>query len=352
MDILTRLFDYIISVAGVIAWLLFVVGFFTGVLLSWLFRSKAAKVGATVLSWPFRRKTDNDGAGVLFFWPFKRKADKDFDESILDLKKEVENVEAELDQLWSMTFGPNYPRPLANQITAEGADKKTEANTNLKNTKKMVESFAGHLRSIAHTLKPRLKPNTDTPFPNQDAHFQEPHSVPIDQPTITRRGREEEYELPGERAKPGRPIRTFKTTKDNPLNEMVQLYNLAVNDTVAREQFREQFCPVRIGTVNAVERRQNPTIKADIRETTDGEFFALPISGTNEFAVFPRLGLTIEAVSFSAGAVGEVFEKTQEHNPKLFYSHYAVKQPAIFRLEGGHWNLREPGELKLGYGDT
>lgn len=335
MDVLRGLFDYIISVAGLIAWLLFVVGFVGGALVSWLFRSKAAKAGATVLSWPFRRK-----------------ADTGFDEDILQVKKEVENVDTEIDKLWSMTFGPNYPRPVANVIKAEGADVENAASTLLKNTRSMLESFAGDLRSIAHNPEPRPRQNTDTPLPKQNGHLQESHSVPFEQPTITRHYRQEEYELARERAKAAKTINTFRSTPDDPLHEMVQLYNLAVNDTVAREQFREQFCPVRIGTVNAVERRQNPTIKADIRETTDGEFFALPISGTNEYAVFPRLGLTIEAVSFSAGAVGEVFEKTQEHNPKLFYSHYTVKQPAIFRLEGGHWHLREPGELKLGYGDA
>lgn len=337
MDILTRLCDYITSVGGLVAWLLFVVGFGVGVLLSWLLRSKPAEVSAR----------------VLFSWLFRRKADKDFDEDILHLKNEVENVDTELDTLWSMMFGSHYPRPLPNVITAEGADKKTAASTDLKNTRIILESFAVDLRSIARNVEPRPRQNTNPSLPNQDAHFQEPHNVPLDQPTITRHGRQEEYEVPGERTRVAKPINTFRTTQHNPLNEMVELYNLAVNDTVAGERFREQFCPLRIGTVNAVERRQNPTIKADFRETTDGDFFALPISGkTHEFAVFPRLGLTIEAVSFSAGAVGEVFEKTQEHNPKLFYSHYTVKHPAIFRLEGGQWHLREPGELKLGSGDA
>lgn len=331
-----RLFEDISLTEILVAWIGFIVGFGVGVL----------------FSWPIKKIADKVGTGVLFSWPFRKKADTAFDENIQLLLKEVEGVDTEIGKLWSMTFGPNYLRPVANVIKAGGADKKTEASTDLKNTRTILANLADNLRQIALNVEPRSRQNIDTPLPNPDAHLQEPHNVSIDQPTISRPYREEEYELPRDRPNPGKTINTFKATQQNPLYEMVQLYNLAVNDTVAREQFREQFCPVRIGTVNAVERRQNPTIKADIRETTDGEFFALPISGTKEFAVFPRLGLTIEAVSFSAGAVGEVFGNTQGHNPKLFYSHYTVKQPAIFRLEGEHWNLKEPGELKLGYGDA
>lgn len=131
----------------------------------------------------------------------------------------------------------------------------------------------------------------------------------------------------------------------------LELYNRAVTDLVVREQFREQFQPIRIGTTNAVERTGNPTIVAEFRETTDGNFFAFPIHGKKGYAVVPRLGLTIEAVSYSAGAVGEVFSKTQGHDPTLFYSRYSVLKPAIFKCENGRWELQEPGKLDLGPGD-
>lgn len=133
--------------------------------------------------------------------------------------------------------------------------------------------------------------------------------------------------------------------------KIIELYNCAVTDTAAREQFREQYQPLRLGTVNAVERRQNPTIEAEYRGTSDGDFFAFAIPGKNEYAVVPRLGLTIEAVSYNAGALGEVFSKTQGHDPKLFYSRYRVVEPARFKRDGERWELLSPGELDLGPGD-
>jgi len=135
------------------------------------------------------------------------------------------------------------------------------------------------------------------------------------------------------------------------VRDVVELYNLAVTDNAARERFREQVEPFRIGTVNAVERRQNPTIEAEFRETTDGDLFAFSISQDNGYAVVPRLGLTIEAVGYSAGALGEVFKKTLDHDPQRYYSRYQVRRPAIFKRDGDRWELVEPGKLDLGPSD-
>ncbi len=150
---------------------------------------------------------------------------------------------------------------------------------------------------------------------------------------------------------PTEPILGRPLARDDIAAEIIDRYNQAVTDAFEREKFREQYQPLRVGTVNAVERRQNPTLVAEFRGTTDGDFFAFPIPGKSEYAVVPRLGLTIEVVSYSAGAVGEVFGKTQDHNPALFYSRYRVLQPAIFERKGERWELRVPGKLDLGPGD-
>ncbi|MBC8031144.1 MAG: hypothetical protein H7Z16_13600 [Pyrinomonadaceae bacterium] len=135
-------------------------------------------------------------------------------------------------------------------------------------------------------------------------------------------------------------------------SDIIGLYNQAVTDNVARERFRERHQPVRVGTVNAVERRQNPTatIKPEFKETTDGDFFAFPKSGGNQYEVFPRLGLTIGPVSYNAGALGEMFGNPA-YDPSRSYSRYQVRKPAIFKRDGDCWVLKSPGELDLGLGD-
>jgi hypothetical protein len=250
-------------------------------------------------------------------------------------------VETEVGNLWSKTFPPNYTRVPAATIDARAVDKKDATFTGLINAKIVLQGLAENLRSIAHNVEPKSKSKMNAQVSQQDVYSCGSPNIPITRPSSRHQNIQENYEVEVEDA--------LAVAYDAPDDDMVQLYNLAVSDSVARERFRERFCPIRIGTVNAVERRQNPTIKAEIRETTDGDFFALPV-GTNEFAVFPRLGLTIEAVSFGAGAIGEVY-KTKDHDPKQFYSRYHVKKPAIFQQEGELWVLRKPGVLELGSGD-
>jgi len=134
-------------------------------------------------------------------------------------------------------------------------------------------------------------------------------------------------------------------------DDIIELYNRAVLQNLVREEFRERYQPVRVGTVNAEARTRNPTIKSEFQEATDGDLFALPIAGTDRYSVFPRLGLTIEAVSYGAGGLGEVFSKTPKYDPKLFYSRYAVRSPATFRKLGERWDLIDSGKLDLGQPD-
>jgi hypothetical protein len=146
------------------------------------------------------------------------------------------------------------------------------------------------------------------------------------------------------------PDRQPAAKTSNTSSAMIELYNCAVMDSSARERFREQYRPLRLGTVNAVERRQNPTIDAEFREATHGDFFAIKIAGRDEYVVVPRLGLTIESVSYTAGALGRVFNDPP-YEPGLFYSRYRLRQPAIFKRDGDRWELDSPGDLDLGQGD-
>jgi hypothetical protein len=131
----------------------------------------------------------------------------------------------------------------------------------------------------------------------------------------------------------------------------IELYNRAVTDTHARDEFREQVQPIRVGTINAVERSQNPNIDPEFKEASDGDLLAFAIPGRSEYAVVPRLGLTIESVRYTAGALGRVFEDTQDYDAHCYYSRYSVRQPAVFKRDGDRWVLHTPGKLELGPSD-
>lgn len=136
---------------------------------------------------------------------------------------------------------------------------------------------------------------------------------------------------------------------EEPDSSLLGLYNQAVIDNQAREEFRERFKPVRIGTINAVERRQNPTLflAPEFKEASDGDFFAIPLDGANVYAVVPRLGLTIGAVSYNAGALGEIFGNPSYDSARS-YCRYCVREPAIFKHDNDQWTKVRSGEIELG----
>ena len=310
MERLLNLFDYIPSLFGTfVAWLVFLVGI---------------------------------GVGLVITWPFRRRKDKDLSDLVDLVQTELRAVDSEVDKLWSMTFPPNRCRVSSQRIDSPLTDRRTASLMNLLQIKKQLHSLQENLAIILNAKS--WPPKNTESFTNIADYSLKPRVVVQPSPAkhVQHSSPAPDSDFEGV---------TIVPVARNTQHAMVEFYNRAVNDPVERERFREDYSPIRVGTVNAVERRQNPTIKAEIRETSDGDFFALPIEGTEDFAVFPRLGLTIEAVSYTAGAIGEVFDKTRDHDPRLYYSSYRVKQPAIFRFEGGRWQLRKPGELELGVGE-
>jgi hypothetical protein len=244
----------------------------------------------------------------------------------------------------------------------KGSEAESYAETikqHLSDIKRRATHEAGRIHQVRPFLaaaRPRTETNSWGPSGRPDAHagqdleenkerggHSSANKSESDAPIIIRR-------YPEERPEPSRHPESSPTFSGGDM-ELVELYNRAVTDSLAREQFRERYQAVRLGTVNAVERRQNPTIAAEYRETSDGDFLAFAISGRGEYAVVPRLGLTIESVRYNAGALGEVFGHTQGYDPQHFYSRYSVREPAIFKCDGDRWTLQSPGKLELGQCD-
>lgn len=315
--------------------------------------------------------------GVLFgivLWRWFRKRVPIKYQGVVD---EVDSLEQELDktagtvaEVWATRPVTSSPKPSAQVVCAinqeeEGTEPIHPLITRIINLKKRLAGLRKDLDSVIPWLAENSHsevPPENRPLSDQDKTTQDlasDHTNKRIVPKVIDAHKEPRLGVSGDpRRKSGTKaskVRGMRTTAPfgvtNVAAEIAALYNRALTDTLARERLREEYQPIRVGTVNAVERRQNPTIKAEFRETTDGDFFAFRIPGRNEYVVVPRLGVTIEAVSYTAGALGEVFDKTQGHDPKLFYSHYRVEEPAIFEREGECWELLEAGELDLGLGD-
>jgi len=129
-----------------------------------------------------------------------------------------------------------------------------------------------------------------------------------------------------------------------------ELYNNALSNQDDRSQLRASYEPIVISVINAVERRRNEKLPPVFQTATAGNFLAIRLPLSDEFAVFPKFSLIVQESSFGPGAVGEVFD-CAGFDPRLNYPNIRVRRPAIF--ESGNendWKLRTPGALDLGQG--
>jgi len=131
---------------------------------------------------------------------------------------------------------------------------------------------------------------------------------------------------------------------------LIELYNQAVDNRNRRGDFQERFHPLRIGTINASDRRRDPSLPPQYREASDGNFLAIQEPRRMDYLVVPRFDLTIKEANYEAGAIGNVFE-CRGWDPSLSFSRVILRRPAIFEKNGDAWNVKLPGVLDLSEGE-
>jgi hypothetical protein len=131
---------------------------------------------------------------------------------------------------------------------------------------------------------------------------------------------------------------------------LIDLYNRAVENRNVRGEFQERFHPLRVGTINASDRRRDPSLPPEYREASDGNFLAIEDSRRMSYLVVPRFDLTIKETNYGAGAIGTIFN-CSSWDPLLSFSRVTLQRPAVFEKSGETWLLKKPGMLDLGQGE-
>jgi hypothetical protein len=140
---------------------------------------------------------------------------------------------------------------------------------------------------------------------------------------------------------------------ESPVKAFCRLYNDAVDDPSLRAEFRDRYRPQRIGTVNAMQRRRNPSLSPEFQTSNDGDYFAVAelVPAQRGFAVVPRFDLTFQDTNYGPGAMGIVFD-CPNYDEGLSYRSVKVVQPAIFEPDAGTgWKVARKGILSLGVGE-
>lgn len=137
------------------------------------------------------------------------------------------------------------------------------------------------------------------------------------------------------------------------LESISQLYNAGITDPSLRQALRDRYELIRIGPVNLMERRRDPSVDPIFKTASDGDYYAVPLDGADSgsYAVVPRFDLVFQESSYGPGAMNRVFD-CQGFNPQKRYSQVKVIWPALFRPDAGEtWILNQRGKLNLGQGE-
>lgn len=144
-----------------------------------------------------------------------------------------------------------------------------------------------------------------------------------------------------------------RTALNSYIEDLPQHYNAVLENHKERESFMQFYKPIRIGTINAMERRRDPSIEPDFRTTDDGDYYAIAVNGKNVYSVVPRFDLTFQRSIYGPGAMGMVFE-CPGYDPRFRYRAVTVVKPALFGPDPARqrWIMKEKGALNLGQGSA
>jgi hypothetical protein len=276
------------------------------------------------------------------------------DDLLASIKEEINKTDASLDKLYKkLGFTVNEVEPrggveIASYVKSSWLSKvshpKVPSNY-LDGIKKSIQALHGRIHALVVN-------NVPTKSESSDISRRRGGSLPLrydERPLQSEHWWEPPDQLPWAVMHQHQPA-TPALHLSSKVSEATSTYNRAQQDDFAREQFRENFTPLRLGTANAVQRRQDPNLAPEFRQANDGDFFAIKGESLGCYEVFPRFGLVIKDSSFNAGAIKEVFN-CPNYNPHYSYANFKVQHPAVFRQDGATWQLITPGALELGQGE-
>ncbi len=221
---------------------------------------------------------------------------------------------------------------------------------NLKQVENTVVGLTSRIQNVTDRISPAATPETDAFTPKAEGDFV-PRRIEVPEPpsgTVDHnRQTTTEHNV---RIKSSPRMPTIVESHDSAQTPLIVLYNQAVDDRTARGEFQQQFRPLRIGTINAAERRRDPGLPPEYKEASDGNFLAIEDSKRMSYLIVPRFDLTVKEANYGAGAIGTIFD-CGDWNPLLSYSRVMLQRPAVFERSGETWLLKAPGVLDLGQGE-
>jgi len=221
---------------------------------------------------------------------------------------------------------------------------------NLKQVENTVVGLTSRIQNVTDRIPPTAIWETDTFTPRADSGFV-PRRIEVPEPASGTEGPYRQTSIEHNVQIKNYPrMPTVVESHDSAQAPLIVLYNQAVDDRNARGEFQQRFRPLRVGTINAADRRRDPSLPPEYKEASDGNFLAIEDSKRMSYLIVPRFDLTVKEANYGAGAIGTIFD-CGDWNPLLSYSRVMLERPAVFERSGETWLLKEPGVLDLGQGE-
>ncbi|MBI1923907.1 hypothetical protein HYR99_06615 [Candidatus Poribacteria bacterium] len=145
---------------------------------------------------------------------------------------------------------------------------------------------------------------------------------------------------------------SYQPQEKSPRQMFCHLYNVAVEDSNARDEFIRRYQPIQISVANAMERRRDSSIEPRFQTADGGGYYAVAVEENMPYVIVPRFDLTFQDSLYREGAMGQVFE-CPNYDVRQHYPRVKVVKPALFEPDSAkqHWTLKEKGQLDLGPGE-
>lgn len=142
---------------------------------------------------------------------------------------------------------------------------------------------------------------------------------------------------------------TESSSDESEIRTCVDEYNDALNDKNMQYRFLDNYHPLRVDVINALERRRRGDIPPEYQTANHGDYCVIELQdmGRTVNAVLPRFDLIIKDTNYKAGAFGEVFD-CPDYEDNYRYRISKIIKPAIFeKRRAKSWELSSKGRIML-----
>lgn len=133
------------------------------------------------------------------------------------------------------------------------------------------------------------------------------------------------------------------------LQTCVEQYNEAITNEDRQIRFLDEYRPLRVDVINALERRRRADLSPMYQTADNGDYYVVELlnNGRTSYVVLPRFDLLIKDSNYKAGAFGEVFDCPDYEQNERFHIKRVINPAYFEKRRNDSWELSARGRIML-----